>query len=846
MHVHVLRFLPRLAIVTLLFCAFASLASAEESVIVPADLGTLSVLDLATLTTTQVINAAGYQGFAAIGANHRLAFIGAQNYISVVDFTIGREVKRIYGVCASQSFAFTSDQKYLLVENTCGNTLDLIDTAALHLVRRINLMRALGSYGLYWQMGSIVVVGRKAYVTMIVPDQNRPAAAMVDLKTFAVKPIRVPSGYFEGGPWTPNAVAMPDGKYVVLLETLNSDQNAHLLFVSTTSDAIVMDYVVYYADGLLITPVNQSGKVYGYVSTTGLGVSIAAVDLNYGSPTFGQLLPQTQVAIQGLFRYPEAEAINADGTRLVIGGHRLGQGSPIPNLVEIDTGKMFTDPTHAVIGQATVAGGVSPHGLAIATITTASPPTAPSVTGVSPDSITNNVSNTIQVTGTNFAAGATVRIGTQPPLPATVLSPANLQVTMPKDAPAQPSLDVIVTNPNASGSPSQQYQSGLLASAFTIEPNPTFQPKQQFAALDLGDYSVSIYEPGPRSMVNVPNHTAVPYGIAFNLDGLGVYGNGKGDPGLFVPLQLTEWNAATGLVEAQVPIIQGTYGGFPGLEISLAASRNPNTGGPAMFVPIYQDSNLYVALSMVDTNSSSPTFNQVIQTLTSGIRSFGLGGAVATPDGKYVYVNGYDNYDDQFASYIHVFDIAHGTVTTHTTGSLGVAGKQTEMIVSPDGQSLLLSGSGATYGSIVVLDIGNDPKNPAPVTSIRGMAPAHVGGGGDLTPVSWKVVGDHLFTLDSIKSVVAVFNFDRVHSNFTQIAAYALPVQAHSSNIAVSPDGLLIYVPLPDYDSIAVLDANLLVSGQDPLITNIGAFRAPVQLTVSPVSQLSRALRDDR
>jgi len=265
-----------------------------------------------------------------------------------------------------------------------------------------------------------------------------------------------------------------------------------------------------------------------------------------------------------------------------------------------------------------------------------------------------------------------------------------------------------------------------------------------------------------------------------------------------------------------------------------------------MFVPIYQDSNLYVALSMVDTDPSSPTFNQVVDTLTSGIQGFGLGGAVATPDGKYVYVNAFDRYADPTQSYIHVFDIVHGTVTTHTADSLGGAGEQTEMIVSPDGQSLLLSGSGATYGSIVVLDIGNDPKNPTQVTSIRGMAPAHVGGGGNLTPVSWKVVGDHLFTLDSIKSVVAAFNFDRVHSNFTQIAAYALPVQAHSSNIVVSPDGLLIYVPLPDYDSIAVLDANRLVSGQDPLITNIGAFRAPVQLTVSPVSQLSRALRDDR
>ena len=72
---------------------------------------------------------------------------------------MGAKSSALYGVCASQSFAFTSDQKYLLVEDTCGNTLDLIDTAALQLVRRINLMRVLGNYYLGWQMGSVVVVG---------------------------------------------------------------------------------------------------------------------------------------------------------------------------------------------------------------------------------------------------------------------------------------------------------------------------------------------------------------------------------------------------------------------------------------------------------------------------------------------------------------------------------------------------------------------------------------------------------------------------------------------------------------------------------------------------------------
>ena len=44
----------------------------------------------------------------------------------------------------------------------------------------------------------------------------------------------------------------------------------------------------------------------------------------------------------------------------------------------------------------------------------------------------------------------------------------------------------------------------------------------------------------------------------------------------------------------------------------------------------------------------------------------------------------------------------------------------------------------------------------------------------------------------------------------------------------------VIYVPT--FDMLAVLDANKLISGQDPLITNIGAFRFPYQVTVSPVA----------
>jgi DNA-binding beta-propeller fold protein YncE len=54
--------------------------------------------------------------------------------------------------------------------------------------------------------------------------------------------------------------------------------------------------------------------------------------------------------------------------------------------------------------------------------------------------------------------------------------------------------------------------------------------------------------------------------------------------------------------------------------------------------------------------------------------------------------------------------------------------------------------------------------------------------------------------------------------------------------IGVSPDGALIYIPIAGYDMLAVLDANKLVHGHSPLITNIGAFRSPYQVTVSPAT----------
>ena len=676
---------------------------------------------------------------------------------------------------------------------------------------------------------------------------------MVDLRTFTVKPIRLPSGYIDTGTETnPTAAATPDGKYVVMPYQYYSDGSNHLLLISTKIDQIAYNFDLGFVDvaGLAVSPVNNPGSIYAYLFGAGPdgNFAVTAFDLNGGSPTFGQVLPATEVSLTSFFsnQYSmRSSAINPEGTRLTIGGFKSWKTSPNPNVVEVDTGKMFTDPAHAIVGNATASGGVRPYGLAMASIVTTPPGTAPTVTSVT-GPITNDVPNTITVTGTNFASGAMVRIGTQPPLPATVNSSTNLQVTVPQNAPAQANLDVVVTNPNISGPRNQQYQSGLLKAGLTIKANPAFQPQNLFASFRLGAYGVSVFDPTKGTMLD--NHTGPqPIGITFNGDGQEIYGASPGKPGQVATPEAVAWNPANDSVEAEVPFPS------PANQVSflvgasaIQASVNPATGTAVVFVPVgtYASGKTDVALEMVDTISSSPTFNMVLSTIQVGLAnvSFGLQiyGGAATPDGKYVYV-GYEYFPKGGQNYVYeltAFDVVHATVTTTSLDALGVAEYLSQLYVTPDGQSLLVNGAGqSSYaGPIAVLDIGANPKNPALVANIYGTPPGHVGGAGPFYFGSWQVVGNRLFALDFTQNAIVVFNFDRNTYNFDQLRAHPLPYAA--GTLAVTPDGGMIYVAYPYRDMIGVLDAGKLVNGQDPLITNIGAFPGVYQVTVSPATQL--------
>jgi hypothetical protein len=806
----------------------------QMSYLVTASDSSLNLYDLATSNLIKKINQGSGDGSVASGPNSRLAFVSSGGYLSVIDLTIGREIQRIRNVYASPygpSMAFTRDGKWLLVADFGNYVLDIVDPVGLKVVRQVSLVAAMRD-GVN-SLSSVFVVGSKAYVTTCASDASVPAIAEVDLNTFVAKPIPIPAGYldFGGTGAVPNAATTPDERYLLLPQINSADGLYHLLFISTLTDTVVMDKTMDFdPDGILATTSWNASRQYGYFLGFDINgnFSVTVLDLRPGSQTYGHLLPSTEVVLHGYFHYAWSAAISPDGSKLVVVGFKGGREGPQPNAVVIDTGLMLTNPGQAIVGQATVAGGAPTRGVTIASVSTTVPPTAPTVTGVSGD-VTNNAATPIHVFGTNFASGAQVRIGSMSPLPAIVNSSTDLQVTVPVNAPGAPGLDVVVTNTNALSPPAQQNQSGLLSGGLNIFVNPAFQPHHEFAALNRADGSVSLFDFSRRSMVNIAMDQPGVLGLTFNFEGAEIYSASNGFRYASGTPKVLSLKLST---DSVTPI---DLPGFPFRgDTGIASSRNPFTGNPAVVYGWNSASGQAdVQVNMVDANPASPTFNSVIGTYYAGLTAgdiYILHSGTATPDGKWVYVNYLDNSTGQHG--IAIFDIVNGgPATIFSTSSLGVNDLQWDMYAAPDNQSLLLDS--ATYGAIAVFDIGQNPKNPTLVTTIKGIF-AH-----SSLFMSYQVVGNRLFALDVGDSMLFAFNFDRQHSNFSQLGAYVF--QNNSSfgagpYLAVSPDGALIYVPAVGDDMISVFDANKLANRQPPLITNLASFHAPNVMAVSPVT----------
>jgi hypothetical protein len=786
---------------------------AQENFLVATLDGTFSLYDLASLSLLESFQSAPITYTMASGPNPRLAYTASGGAWGVpIDTTIGRDIVRFEGVKGSSS-TIGHGGKYYLVSDY-NDALDVVDTATLMRIKTVDLSSINPRVGL---PGGIAAANDQAYV--LPRGRSLQGIAVVNLTNFQLSLIPFPAGSF-----CRRCVAhTPDGSLVVVLEVEQADNQTHVLLVNSTTNQIVADFPQiknYGIASVVVTP-SSSGPLYGYVFSN-LNGSLMTLDLRPNSPTYGQILANTAIAIPSI-SFADM-TINSDGSRVIFAGSPSVQ-PPAPNVAVVDT------VNQVVLKLLTVNGGLTADAACIGFFPTTPPNTAPTVTGVSGD-ITNDKDNNVTITGTNFQTGALVRIGSLPQLPANVMGSTSLSVTVPAGVPAGKAQDIIVTNPLTNMPPNQQNQSGLLAGKFNILPKPVFQPATQFATAN--DSGVFVYDLKRQTMVNVFSYFGdYRYGLVFNQDGKYLY--------------LLAREIYTGSIYAQSldlstnmpgdPILLPSTANVSGPVHPLVAALDPQKNTPVIYVGWY-DSDLH--LSKIDSNPSSPTFNTIVQTFNAGLATNpSLEAITVSPDNKFAYTW----YNDTSSS-LGIFNLSTGAFTSISGDVLGIDSNhfEVQVYVTPDGKFLLLAKVENGRTSIKVFDI-SDPINPQTIATVT-PKPFHRPGFSVINyyPAvnNYQVIGGKLYALD-LSGVAVVFNFNPNNSDFRELGYVASDQPENYADFAFSVDGAYLY--FPDYfaDLVLVVDTSKLATSPNPTLTNIRSPYTPYLLAVNPVPPPAKA-----
>jgi hypothetical protein len=201
-----------------------------------------------------------------------------------------------------------------------------------------------------------------------------------------------------------------------------------------------------------------------------------------------------------------------------------------------------------------------------------------------------------------------------------------------------------------------------------------------------------------------------------------------------------------------------------------------------------------------------------------------------SPDGKYAYV-----WYGANISRLGIFDLTVGTFVSVGNDQLRVSDFQSQIYVTPDSKSLLLSSFYGNRTRIKVFDIST-PSNPRLLITLT---PLPISQWGFPKVNNYQVIGKTLYAID-LNGAVVQFNFDWDKKDFRERGYIDAGSKVNFSGFLFSPDGTNMY--LTDYfrDAVLVLDTSLLIDGKHPEITNIRAPYAPYLIDVSPVAPPSR------
>jgi uncharacterized repeat protein (TIGR01451 family) len=801
-----------------------------------------SVLEYDTATNT--LQATAHAGSTpegiAISPNGRLAFVGNlnSNYVSVIDLTLNAEIARIRGVRAFRHLALNGDGTKLVVPNLNLDEVDIIDTSTFQILSRVSINGLVGDdpnnpndIG----NAGVVTAGNFAYIdTNNVVTGTPTRIAVIDLTTFAASSI--PGTNVGSAGARDQIAATPDGRWVVVPRR----GPASLLIIDAARN-ILTQTVNLAANPFAITITRDAGDlngVFGYVTTRAGAVNaVSVLDLRSTSVTFGQLVTGAQITIPAPLN-PSKIGITADGNHVIVAA--FAPTAAQNNVFVLDTNILRGPvPANSIVAQFR-AGGALPslEGIDVGLTQSQPPVNAPVVTAVSttpvttPPFIVNDAARQVHISGTGFATGALVRVGSLDPIAPSSTTATDLFVTLPQFTPAQNLADVIVTNPSVGGVDGQ-WTSGILPGVLTITNGLAFQPTNEVTVSDFGDNAVGIFNNATKSVINVSTSPR-PLGEAISVDGLRAYVGSLTNQGT-AAVNVINLNSKT--LENTIPMAADTF--IIGQTDAIVTAPNPATGGPAEFL-LTGYTNAATGLGdlrvvLIDSDSTSPTFNTIVASFNAGLTTDAFPGALAvTSDGHFAYAN------DGNTGNLVVFNLlAGGAATVVPVSALSNANVfQGHFELTQDNKSLILISS---TGSMLVFDIGANPIGPALVTTITGTPPA------GLQPLffnTFHVVGKRLYAYDP-QGVVQAFNFDRATPNFTVLGSVTIPgvTNLFGSGLGVTPDGALLYAALDQEDSLAVIDTTQLVaSSPSAVITKIHVGLSPTAIIISPGQALVAAL----
>ncbi len=779
---------------------------------------------------------------AAVSPNRHLGFVANadDNYMSVVDFTIQRVIRRIRGVHAG-NVGITADGTRVVAGQLNSDSVVILDAATFQVLQTVNLNGLVGDTATVGdiQFNGIAMVGSKAYISVTAGTASsvNPVVMIDAAAAPAASPVLV-SGIAGRGAGTfgesTDIAATPDGGYVLAVRVTPLCGSAcPLQIISTSSNSVVSQVTggpVVSSSRIAVTPLNPNNpantNVFGYLST---GHNVSVIDLRPGSGTFGTVISTSAATL--LFN-PQALAVSLDGTRLYAS---TNNPSLAADFAIVDTTQLLSSPSTAVLSQSKPLAGVRLRAAVPALIDVLPEAGAPQVSDVQPALLFNDTATTVTISGSGFAADSLVKIGSLKPLPlSNFISSNQVQISVPAGAAAQ-SAAVWVMNPNSTSPVSQQWLSGILTTGISgansspveIIPPLSYQPTYEAVASNFGNGTLTLLADRKNEGV-LPG----PQGLAFTTDGSSFY------TGTLYSAQVVGGPLGSSFGGDSDTVIATSDAGVAQVEgVATATTGSGQQLAYAMSSNFDSNTQTYFGqLNVIDANPYSPSFNTVLD-VVSAPDLYPIGGLAATSDGHYVYQD--VESDAMAGDFLAIFDTSGKTVTTLAFSALGAAAYQAKMVVNAD-HWLLLQDSG---GSIRVFDISSNPLSPAPIASP--VVPAFTPAGMNAPYFnSFTVAGAHLYAYDVTQNLLEVFNFNPGAGNLSFLGYVIVPgdTSRFYAGLAVAPDESYVYVPNPEDDSVAVLDASkVLTSDPTAQLTRLRAGVSPVSVAMNPVPRAAAA-----